>query len=106
MSNTTNIKPTRIGEIKPKLMYGEVVRRERAENYLNKHFTIIEFSVTDLTSFNAVSILANDDSGEFVIDTTSSVIEDKLRQAESYFPILACIKKVKGKNGFGYFDLV
>ena len=106
MSNIANVKPTRIGEIKPVLMYGEVVRRERAENYLNKDFTIIEFSVTDLTSFNAVSILANDDSGEFVIDTTSSVIEDKLRQAESYFPILACIKKVKGKNGFGYFDLV
>ena len=106
MSNVTNVNPVRIGEIKPKLMYGEVVRRERAENYLNKEFTIIEFSVTDLTSFNAVSILANDESGEFVIDTTSSVIEDKLRQAESYFPILACIKKVKGKNGFGYFDLV
>ena len=106
MSNIANVKPTRIGEIKPKLMYGEVVRRERAENYLNKDFTIVEFSVTDLAKFNAISILANDDSGEFVIDTTSSVIEDKLRQAESYFPILACIKKVKGKNGFGYFDLV
>ena len=106
MNSVTNVKPLRIGEIKPKLMYGEVARRERAENYLNKDFTIIEFSVTDLTKFNAISILANDDSGEFVIDTTSSVIEDKLRQAESYFPILACIKKVKGKNGFGYFDLV
>ena len=106
MSNIANVKPTRIGEIKPVLMYGEVVRRERAENYLNKDFTILEFAVTDLTKFNAISILANDDSGEFVIDTTSSVIEDKLRQAESYFPILACIKKVKGKNGFGYFDLV
>jgi len=93
MSNIANVKPTRIGEIKPKLMYGEVVRRERAENYLNKDFTIVEFSVTDLAKFNAISILANDDSGEFVIDTTSSVIEDKLRQAESYFPILACIKK-------------
>ena len=105
MSNVTK-KPTRIGAIHPKLMYGEVVRRVRAENYLNKDFTIIEFSVTDLTSFNAVSILANDESGEFVIDTTSGVIEDKLRQAESYFPLLACLKKVKGKNGFGYFDLV
>ena len=106
MSNVTNVKPVRIGEIKPKLMYGEVTRRERAENYLNKDFTIIEFSVTDLTEFNAVSILANDDTGQFVIDTTSGVIEDKLRQAESYFPILASIKKVKGKNGFRYFDLV
>ena len=106
MSNIANVKPTRIGEIKPKLMYGEVARRERAENYLNKDFTIIEFSVTDLTEFNAVSILANDDTGQFVIDTTSGVIEDKLRQAESYFPILASIKKVKGKNGFRYFDLV
>ena len=106
MSNVTNVNPVRIGEIKPKLMYGEVVRRERAENYLNKDFTIVEFTVTDLSKFNAISILANDESGEFVIDTTSSVIEDKLRQAESYFPILACIKKVKGKNGFGYFDLV
>ena len=106
MNSITNVKPTRIGEIKARRMYGEVVRRERAENYLNKDFTIIEFSVTDLTSFNAISILANDDSGEFVIDTTSSVIEDKLRQAEGYLPILACIKKVKGKNGFRYFDLV
>ena len=106
MNSITNVKPARIGEIKPKLMYGEVARRERAENYLNKDFTIIEFSVTNLTTFNAVSILANDDTGQFVIDTTSGVIEDKLRQAESYFPILACIKKVKGKNGFGYFDLV
>ena len=106
MNSATNVKPLRIGEIKPKLMYGEVARRERAENYLNKDFTIIEFSVTDLTEFNAVSILANDDTGQFVIDTTSGVIEDKLRQAESYFPILASIKKVKGKNGFRYFDLV
>jgi len=106
MNSITNVKPARIGEIKPKLMYGEVARRERAENYLNKDFTIIEFSVTDLTEFNAVSILANDESGDFVIDTTSGVIEDKLRQAESYFPILASIKKVKGKNGFRYFDLV
>jgi len=106
MNSITNVKPARIGEIKPKLMYGEVARRERAENYLNKDFTIIEFSVTDLTEFNAVSILANDDTGQFVIDTTSGVIEDKLRQAESYFPILASIKKVKGKNGFRYFDLV
>ena len=105
MSNITK-KPLRISGVKPKLMYGEVARRERAENYLNKDFTIIEFSVTDLTKFNAISILVNDDSGEFVIDTTSSVIEDKLRQAESYFPILASIKKVKGKNGFRYFDLV
>ena len=105
MGNVTK-KPARIGEIRPKLMYGEVARRERAENYLNKDFTIIEFSVTDLTEFNAVSILANDDTGQFVIDTKSGVIEDKLRQAESYFPILASIKKVKGKNGFRYFDLV
>ena len=106
MNSITNVKPLRIGDIKPKLMYGEAVRRERAEDYLNKDFTIVGFSVTNLTKFNAVSILANDESGEFVIDTTSSVIEDKLRQAESYFPILGCIKKVKGKNGFGYFDLV
>ena len=106
MNTASNVKPLRIGEIKPKLMYEEVVRRERAEDYLNKDFTIVEFSVTDLNKFNAISILANDEAGEFVIDTTSAVIEDKLRQAESYLPILACIKKVKGKNGFGYFDLV
>ena len=106
MSNVTNVKPLRIGEIKPKLMYEEVVRRERAEDYLNKDFTIVGFSVTNLNKFNAISILANDEAGEFVIDTTSAVIEDKLRQAESYLPLLACIKKVKGKNGFGYFDLV
>ena len=105
MSNVTK-KPARIGEIKPNLMYEEVVRRERAESFLNKDFTIIEFSVTDLNKFNAISILANDEAGEFVIDTTSAVIEDKLRQAESYFPILASIKKIKGGNGFRYFDLV
>ena len=105
MNNVTK-KTARIGEIKPKLMYEEVVRRERAEDYLNKDFTVIEFTVTSLTNFNAISILANDEAGEFVIDTTSGVIEDKLRQAESYFPLLACIKKVKGKNGFQYYDLV
>ena len=104
MSNVTK-KPARIGEIKPNLMYEEAVRRERAEDYLNKDFTIVGFSVTNLNKFNAISILANDEAGEFVIDTTSAVIEDKLRQAESYLPILACIKKVKGKNGFRYFDL-
>ena len=106
MSNIAKVKPARVGEIKPKLMYGEVIRRERAEDYLNKDFTIVEFSVTNLAKFNAISILANDEAGEFVIDTTSGVIEDKLRQAESYFPLLACIKKVKGKNGFQYYDLV
>ena len=106
MNNIAKVKPARIGEVNPALMYKEVIRRKRAESYLDKDFTIIEFTVTNLSAFNAISILANDEAGEFVIDTTSAVIEDKLRQAESYFPLLACIKKVKGKNGFQYYDLV
>ena len=101
--------PKRMGDISRPVLYDKISKRVRADDYLDTDFTIKEFGIIEGTDFNLISVLAVSSDGEvFVIDTTSHVIEDKLKNASKrgVFPILAKIVRVKSKSKFWYFDLV
>ena len=101
--------PKRMGDISRPVLYDEISNRVRADEYLDTDFTIREYGIIEGTDFNLISILAVNSDGEvFVIDTTSHVIEDKLKNANDLgvFPILAKVVRVKSKSKFWYFDLV